>query len=77
MRTSTKHLKKGIATKMLDHIIEEAKQRGYRKISLETGSMEAFNPARKLYERFEFEYCGQFADYIEDKQIQKHHDGAS
>jgi putative acetyltransferase len=66
MRTSTKHLKKGIASKMLANIIEEAKQRGYRRLSLETGSMEAFEPAIKLYEQFGFEYCSPFADYTED-----------
>ncbi|WP_141502941.1 GNAT family N-acetyltransferase [Paenibacillus luteus] len=66
MRTSTKHLRKGIASKMLAHIIEEAKKRGYQRLSLETGSMEAFEPARKLYEQFGFEYCGPFVDYTED-----------
>jgi putative acetyltransferase len=66
MRTSTKHLKKGIASKMLANIIEVAKQRGYRRLSLETGSMEAFEPAIKLYEQFGFEYCSPFADYTED-----------
>jgi len=66
MRTSTKHLRKGVASRMLTNIIEEAKQRGYRRLSLETGSMEAFEPARKLYEQFGFAYCSPFADYIED-----------
>lgn len=66
MRTSTKHLQKGVASKLLDHIIEEARQRGYRRLSLETGSTEGFAAARKLYERFGFEYCSPFADYLED-----------
>ncbi|WP_240415609.1 GNAT family N-acetyltransferase [Paenibacillus periandrae] len=66
MRTSTQHLRKGIASQMLAYIIEEAKQRGYRRLSLETGSMEAFEPARKLYEQFGFEYGSPFADYTED-----------
>ncbi|PKG23128.1 GNAT family N-acetyltransferase [Niallia nealsonii] len=66
MRTSSNHLRKGVARKLLHHIIEEAKQRGYLTISLETGSMEAFMPARKLYESFEFRYCKPFADYQED-----------
>lgn len=66
MRTSTKHLRKGVASKLLAHIIEEARQRGYCRLSLETGSTEGFAAARKLYERFGFEYCSPFADYLED-----------
>lgn len=66
MRTATPHLRKGVAAALLRHIVAEAKRRSYRRLSLETGSMEAFAPARKLYERFGFEYCGPFGDYIED-----------
>ncbi|WP_274361909.1 GNAT family N-acetyltransferase [Paenibacillus thermotolerans] len=66
MRTSSAHLRKGVARAVLAHIIEEAKRRGYRRLSLETGSMDAFIPARKLYESFGFQYCGPFADYVED-----------
>jgi len=66
MRTVVHHLRKGVASKMLDHIIEEARRRGYSRISLETGSMEAFEPARRLYANFGFTYCGPFADYVED-----------
>lgn len=66
MRTDARHLRKGIALAILEHIIEEARKRGYRRLSLETGSMEAFAPARRLYERCGFEYCRPFGDYIED-----------
>jgi putative acetyltransferase len=66
MRTASRHLRKGIAAKILDYIVEEAQRRGYRQLSLETGSMEAFRPARQLYERAGFSYCAPFADYIED-----------
>ena len=66
MRTSSKHLRKGVGRAVLDHIINEAKRRGYRRLSLETGSMAAFEPARKLYERAGFTYCEPFADYIGD-----------
>ena len=66
MRTSSKHLRKGVARAMLQHIIDEAKRRGYRRLSLETGSMDAFVPARKLYTDFGFHYCESFADYRED-----------
>ena len=66
MRTSSAHLRKGVAKNLLKHILEEAKRRGYSRVSLETGSMEAFEPARKLYAGFGFTYCGPFADYVED-----------
>ncbi|MDN4074893.1 GNAT family N-acetyltransferase [Fictibacillus terranigra] len=66
MRTSSVHLRKGVARRMLQHIMEEAKRRGYRRISLETGSMEAFEPARRLYESFGFQIGQPFGDYKED-----------
>lgn len=66
MRTASPHLRKGVAKQMLQHIIEEAKKRGYRRLSLETGSMEAFVPARRLYASFGFQICKPFADYRED-----------
>lgn len=66
MRTASAHLRKGVAKQLLEHIIGEAKQRGYQRLSLETGSMEAFEPARRLYEKSGFEYCLPFADYAED-----------
>lgn len=66
MRTVRGHARKGVATRLMRHILQEARRRGYRRLSLETGSMEAFEPARALYERFGFEACGPFADYVED-----------
>lgn len=66
MRTASKHLRKGVAAYILNHILEVAKQRGYRRLSLETGSMEAFKPARRLYTKFGFTRCAPFADYFED-----------
>ncbi|MCY9667650.1 GNAT family N-acetyltransferase [Paenibacillus alginolyticus] len=66
MRTSSSHQRKGVAKRILEHIIEEAKRRGYQRVSLETGSMEAFEPARRLYISFGFQYCQPFSDYIED-----------
>jgi putative acetyltransferase len=66
MRTSSSHLRKGVAKRLLQHIIEEAKQRGYLRLSLETGSMDAFDPAKRLYASFGFQYCKPFSDYIED-----------
>src|SRR5204863_8542773 len=58
MRTANAHLRKGVARNMLAHILAEARRRGYRRVSLETGSGEAFLPARRLYEGFGFAYCG-------------------
>lgn len=66
MRTATAHLRKGVARSLLEHIIEEARSRGYCRLSLETGSMAAFEPARKLYAGFGFTNCTPFADYVED-----------
>src|SRR4030095_16624428 len=52
MRTATSHRRKGVAKRLLQHLLEEAKQRGYTRVSLETGSMAFFRPARALYARF-------------------------
>lgn len=67
MRTAKAHLRKGVATTLLRHLIETAKQRGYGRLSLETGSMAYFEPARRLYSKFGFKQCGPFASYKEDK----------
>jgi putative acetyltransferase len=66
MHTTQAHRGEGIAAFILGHIIDEARQRSFRRLSLETGSMEAFAPSRALYSRFGFEICGPFASYIED-----------
>ena len=66
MRTSRAHLRKGVARRLLSHILEEASRRGYRRLSLETGSMKEFEPAHRLYAACGFTFCGPFADYVED-----------
>jgi len=66
MRTAAAHLRKGVAANLMRHILEEAKRRSYRRLSLETGSGEPFAPAIELYKRFGFNECGPFADYRED-----------
>ena len=66
MRTSSQHLRKGVAKQILEHIIQEAKKRRLSRLSLETGSMAAFEPARRLYTSFGFQYSDPFSDYIED-----------
>ncbi len=63
MRTAPEHRGKGVAERLVRHILDVARQRGYRRISLETGTHADFQPARRLYKRFGFDYCGAFADY--------------
>jgi putative acetyltransferase len=66
MRTVPAHLRKGVASRLLEHIITEARRRGYQKLSLETGAGAAFLPAQTLYAKFGFTRCGRFASYVED-----------
>ena len=66
MRTAEKHVRKGVARAILQHLLNEAKTRGYTKVSLETGSMDAFLPVRRLYETFGFTYCEPFDQYTDD-----------
>jgi putative acetyltransferase len=66
MRTRPVRKRSGVASLLLEHIITEAKRMGFTRLSLETGSDEFFLPARKLYEKFGFEYCEPFADYRPD-----------
>ena len=66
MRTAYAYQRKGVASQMLQHLIEEAKQRQYRRLSLETGSMDYFAPARKLYAKFGFAFCEPFGPYAPD-----------
>jgi putative acetyltransferase len=66
MRTVSSQLRTGVATRLMHHIVDEAVRRSYERLSLETGSMEAFAPARRLYTRFGFRPCAPFADYVED-----------
>lgn len=66
MRTPQALRRRGAARAILAHIVAEARTRGYRRLSLETGSQEAFEPAQKLYQSFGFRYCGPFGDYQPD-----------
>lgn len=54
---------RGIGRAMLDHLLAEARRRGYRRVSLETGSMDAFAPARSLYLGAGFSLCKPFGEY--------------
>jgi putative acetyltransferase len=66
MRTAPTRKRSGIASLLLQHIITEARRMGFTRLSLETGAAEFFLPARKLYQKFGFEYCQPFADYKPD-----------
>ncbi len=66
MRTPATLRRRGAGRAVLSHILQEARARGYTRLSLETGSAEAFLPAQKLYQSVGFTYCGPFADYKPD-----------
>lgn len=66
MRTDARFLRQGIALKILRTMMVEAARRGYKRLSLETGSMSVFRPARLLYTAHGFEICGPFAEYSPD-----------
>jgi putative acetyltransferase len=63
MHTALAARRGGIGRAMLTHIIGVARDRGYRLLSLETGSVAGFEPARALYASAGFNECGAFADY--------------
>ena len=66
MRTARARRRGGVASFLLRHIIAEARRTGFARLSLETGSAPFYLPARRLYEKFGFAYCGPFADYRPD-----------
>ena len=66
MRTATAYRGRGAGRAVLAHIVDVAMTRGYERLSLETGSMNAFLPAQKLYQNFGFEFCKPFANYKKD-----------
>ena len=63
MRTPADQRRRGVGRAVLTHIVAEARARGYQRLSLETGSLDAFKPAQKLYASFGFVHCGPFAAY--------------
>lgn len=70
MRTATSARSQGVASSMLRHVLGHARDNGLTRVSLETGSMDFFAPARALYEKYCFEYCEPFADYTLDPNSQ-------
>jgi len=66
MRTPRSMRRRGAGRAILAHIVEEARARGYRRLSLETGAHQDFAPAHRLYESAGFTRCGPFGQYRED-----------
>ena len=66
MRTIRAFRGKGVGKLVLRHILKEARARGCKRLSLETGSMPAFDAARRLYQSHGFTYCEPFSDYKPD-----------
>lgn len=66
MRTSPVHRGQGIGAKLLEHALADARSRGIRKVSLETGSQDFFAPAHALYRKAGFVNCDPFSDYVDD-----------
>ena len=63
MHTAAEARGRGVGAAMLEHLLGEARARGHRRVSLETGSGPAFAPARALYARAGFTPCGAFGGY--------------
>ncbi|NYF09305.1 putative acetyltransferase [Leifsonia sp. AK011] len=66
MRTSAGARGRGVASALLEHLLGVARERGYERVSLETGAEDYFEPARRLYERYGFIPCEPFAAYTDD-----------
>ena len=56
---------RGVGAAIVAHLLRLARERGYRRVSLETGAGPAFAPARRLYARAGFTPCGAFGDYVD------------
>jgi putative acetyltransferase len=63
MRTDPAHLRKGVGAALLEHIITTARERGYHRLSLETGSGPSFEPALAMYRKRGFVNGEAFGDY--------------
>jgi putative acetyltransferase len=63
MRTTRARQGGGVGSLLLEHIVAQAQSMGFTRLSLETGSAEFFEPARRLYQKYGFAFCEPFADY--------------
>lgn len=66
MRTLPAYRGRGVGARVVEHLLADARARGVARVSLETGSMEFFAPARALYARAGFRPCEPFGSYRED-----------
>ena len=66
IRVADKFRERGMGEKIISHLVDQSKQIGIKKLSIETGAGEFFDPARKLFQKFGFKTCKPFAHYKED-----------
>tara|TARA_Y100000590_G_scaffold164188_1_gene188144 strand:- start:102 stop:557 length:456 start_codon:yes stop_codon:yes gene_type:complete len=66
IRVADKFRRKGMGEKIISHLIDQAREIGIKKLSIETGAGNFFKPARKLFQKFGFKTCKPFAHYKED-----------
>lgn len=66
MRTDPALRGRGVASRLLRHVLDDAGRRQLERVSLETGAAEFFAPARALYRKFGFARCRPFGAYAED-----------
>ncbi|MBS45453.1 MAG: GNAT family N-acetyltransferase [Nocardioides sp.] len=66
MRTDATRVRRGVATRLLLHVLDHARAAGHTRVSLETGSFAFFEPARLLYARHGFAECEPFGSYAPD-----------
>jgi putative acetyltransferase len=66
MRIRAEHRGRGVADATVDFLVQQARDRGWARLSLETGSQDFFVPARRLYARHGFTVTGPFGAYVED-----------
>jgi putative acetyltransferase len=66
MRADAAARGRGLGRRLLEHVLDEARVRGYARVSLETGTEPFFAPARSLYEKAGFAQCPPFGSYVLD-----------
>jgi len=64
MHTIEAARRQGVGRAMVDHLLSVAAGRNYQRVSLETGVMHAFAPARSLYEKVGFRSCPPYGEYV-------------
>lgn len=67
MHTAATNRRQGAGSAMLSHLVRRARDKGYDRVSLETGSWDYFAPARAFYARHGFAPCAPFAEYEPDR----------